>query len=107
MIISCELAKFSDYTELLGQSDQKLMAQSCRRILRALNYRMIKGQIKFNAGKHEVMHMGKNSNYCKYTTTSKLALKKEIFENIVLLGVKPSVILLEITTVVLLHWVRV
>lgn len=104
---SCELAKFSDYTELLGQSDQKLMAQSCRRILRALNYRKIKGQIKFSAGKYEVMHMGKNSNYCKYTTASKLALKKEIFENIVLLGVKPPVILLEIIAVFLLHWVRI
>lgn len=33
---------------------------------RALNNRMIKGQIKFNAGKYEVMHMGRNSNYCKY-----------------------------------------
>lgn len=60
--------------------------------LRALNNRMIKGQIKFNAGKYEVMYMGKNSNYCKYTTTSKWALKKDIFENIVSLGVKPPVI---------------
>lgn len=34
--------------------------------LRALNNRMIKGQIKFNAGKYEVMHMGKNNNYYKY-----------------------------------------
>lgn len=55
MGISSELAKSADYTQLLGQSNKKLTAQDCRKIL----VHWTTGKIKFNAGKYEAMYVGK------------------------------------------------
>lgn len=52
--------QFADYI-FVGTVQPKADGTGLQKDFRALTNRMIKGHIKFNAGKYEVMHMGKTA----------------------------------------------